>query len=453
MRTDTLLVVALLVQPARAQWSTTDAEASRWYAIANVSALSQSATTLITATTPLPVMCALVWRLSSGPWGTIALQPMQSGVSAAHLIPLPTQASEVIEFVAFSWLPFGRAIFQSAKYTLAAGSTSLAIAPGSAASVALPTRSGVATVEVSSIGIMRASAALGTSEVLCSAVASAFAVSANPANLVPSAPSTPPHRHSLFRTDATSTMPSASLSGLSSATTYSIGGAFVAADLGVSFTHVASFSTLSAPSTLGTPPPPSASSCGTNLALASLGATISASSSFGGSWAAGSAIDGSISSAWSSAGDGNGAHITVQLPTAALVDSVGFYSRSMSDGTAIISAYDVSADGVLVAPCTVPDTASLHVCALPATQATSWRFDVTASTGGNVGAHSIEIYEACSTGRRLQACIPTSMGEGSGNDDLVIIIAVIGALAGALAVLLFAGWSWRQGRRHGVPKA
>ena len=450
-------------------WTASDTDAARWYSESALAASVSGSSVVITATTPLPVMCALVWRRQGDDWGTVALQPMMmTGASTAHSIVLPQQTTG-IELVAFSWLPFGRAIFRSANYQLGPGSTALTIEAGSTAIVVLPpSGSGGAPLRASSV--TSSSATVGVHSNLCSAVASAYASATDAAALSATSNSS---AHELWRMDVLSMSPQVVLTGMASSTAQTVGGAFVAADLTVTYSQLTTFTTLASSGGSGGGSGSggggsSGSGSGggsgggsgcvkTNLALTSAGATVvSTSSSFGGSWAGASAIDGVAGTAWSSAGDGNGASITVALASSTLVGSVGYHSRSMMDGTAITSAYDVYADGTKVASCSVPDTASVHECALPSqTTATSWRFVVTGSTGGNVGAHAIEIYAPCpSSGRRRlsmhnggmmapsppPACVPsTNRASSEEGDQTTVVAAAVGGGVGALVLALAVG--------------
>jgi hypothetical protein len=102
------------------------------------------------------------------------------------------------------------------------------------------------------------------------------------------------------------------------------------------FSPVATFTTLPAANT---------GPAGANLALSSAGTKVVDFSSI---WANGTpdsdfgvnqAIDGLMTTAWSSNGDGDQAFLTLDLGEIRQLGSVGFRSRSMDDGTSIILAF------------------------------------------------------------------------------------------------------------------
>ena len=120
-----------------------------------------------------------------------------------------------------------------------------------------------------------------------------------------------------------------------------------------------------------------------NLAV---GATVvDVSSEFSEAFAAGNAVDGDLATEWSSRGDGDDAFITIDLGLPVNVTSVGFETRSMSDGTAITETFTVTVDGVTYGPFEVglaPVEFTADVI----------RFDVDTSTGGNTGANEIQVF-------------------------------------------------------------
>lgn len=130
-----------------------------------------------------------------------------------------------------------------------------------------------------------------------------------------------------------------------------------------------------------TPPAPAA---GPDLAAA---ATITGvSSEYSAAFGAANAIDGDLTTEWSSAGDGDDAFLTLDLGTPQAIGSVAFVTRSMTDGSAVTETFTLTADGVAVGtfpagpgPVAVSITAQLL------------RFDVASSTGGNTGAREIVV--------------------------------------------------------------
>ena len=133
---------------------------------------------------------------------------------------------------------------------------------------------------------------------------------------------------------------------------------------------------------------PSTTASRTNL---SLGATvIETSSEFNVDFAGSKAIDGSLSTEWSSMGDGDDAYIVIDLGTPMEITGVGFRTREMSDGTSITNSYTVSVDGAdVIGPfdagigLSVSDFAAVGQVV---------RIDMHTTTGGNTGAVEIEIY-------------------------------------------------------------
>ena len=133
---------------------------------------------------------------------------------------------------------------------------------------------------------------------------------------------------------------------------------------------------------------PSTTASRTNL---SLGATvIETSSEFNVDFAGSKAIDGSLSTEWSSMGDGDDAYIVIDFGTAVEITGVGFRTREMSDGTSITNSYTVSVDG---ADAIGPFDAGIGLFVSDfAAVGQVVRIDMHTTTGGNTGAVEIEIY-------------------------------------------------------------
>jgi len=135
-----------------------------------------------------------------------------------------------------------------------------------------------------------------------------------------------------------------------------------------------------------------------NFLALSNGATITAvSSNFSGAannktWGANSAIDGSAATAWSSAGDGSNAFITIALAQAQHINTLRVWSRSMRDGSAKILSFTVTMDtGEVLGPFNLPDTQKAYDFLIDRTSS-SVRLDVKDSTGGNTGLVEIEAF-------------------------------------------------------------
>lgn len=131
-------------------------------------------------------------------------------------------------------------------------------------------------------------------------------------------------------------------------------------------------------------------SAGDNVAT---GANIvEASSAFSAAFAPERAVDGDLGTEWSSRGDGNGAFIVIDVGEAVTVNAVEFVTRSMADGSAITQAFTVSVDGAApVGPFPASTPAERRSSPIDLTGQV-FRFEVTASTGGNVGAVEIGLY-------------------------------------------------------------
>ncbi len=119
---------------------------------------------------------------------------------------------------------------------------------------------------------------------------------------------------------------------------------------------------------------------------------IDASSAFSSAFAPERAFDGDLHSEWSSQGDGNGACIVIDVARPVSVDTVEFVTRSMADGSAITQTFTVSADGgAPLGPFPAGTPAARHWSAVNVTGRV-FRFEVTTSTGGNVGVVEIGPY-------------------------------------------------------------
>lgn len=144
--------------------------------------------------------------------------------------------------------------------------------------------------------------------------------------------------------------------------------------------------------------PPQEESTVENLLSPELGAQIlGVSSNWNGQPNDGSfgilnAFDGSPNTAWSSNADGNDAWVEIQLAQRSRIQQVEFWTRSMSDGTAQIFEFTVTTDsGETYGPFTLPDPDQPYVFEVEF-EAETLRFDVTDSSGGNVGAVEIAVY-------------------------------------------------------------
>ena len=123
----------------------------------------------------------------------------------------------------------------------------------------------------------------------------------------------------------------------------------------------------------------------------SLDATdVETSSDFSAGFAGANAIDGSLSTEWSSRGDGDDAYIVIDLGVPMEITGIGFRTREMSDGTSITNSYTVSVDG---GETLGPFEAGIGLVVSDFTATGQvLRIEMNTTTGGNTGAVEIEIY-------------------------------------------------------------
>lgn len=138
---------------------------------------------------------------------------------------------------------------------------------------------------------------------------------------------------------------------------------------------------------------------GTNVATLAQGARIRAvSSEFGEAWGASRAIDGEVTTAWSSRGDGDDAFITVELPTAVEVSGFGLWTRTMGSSAQIITFQVTTLAGQVFGPFEVPDASMLYTFPAVAVDRT-FTFEVLSSSGGNTGAIEVAVFVSGESGR------------------------------------------------------
>lgn len=129
---------------------------------------------------------------------------------------------------------------------------------------------------------------------------------------------------------------------------------------------------------------------GPNLALdAAIG---DVSSEFSSGFAAINAIDGDLSTEWSSAGDGDDSSITLDFGEPTRIGALAFLTRTMTDGTATTTTFTVTTEtGESFGPFEAGNPADRRVAEVDIT-ATTLTFAVESSTGGNTGAIEVEVY-------------------------------------------------------------
>jgi hypothetical protein len=136
---------------------------------------------------------------------------------------------------------------------------------------------------------------------------------------------------------------------------------------------------------------------GRNVALASAGARVKAvSSHYGGgdmnsAYGANKAIDGNVSTEWSSNGDGDKAWIEIDLGKEYRLTAIGFRTRTMGTSAQIERFQVITDKGEKLGPFELPDAQAVYYFPVTAT-ARALRFEVMKSSGGNTGAVEIEVY-------------------------------------------------------------
>jgi hypothetical protein len=131
-------------------------------------------------------------------------------------------------------------------------------------------------------------------------------------------------------------------------------------------------------------------SLGRNVAIGAK--VVAVSSQFSNDFRAANAVDGNLSTEWSSAGDGDRAFITVDLGKATVVTGVAFLTREMSDGSAITRTFAVVVDGdKRYGPFPAGNRLNPRTAAVSFT-GRRLRFEVVKSTGGNTGAAEIQVF-------------------------------------------------------------
>lgn len=142
--------------------------------------------------------------------------------------------------------------------------------------------------------------------------------------------------------------------------------------------------------TFETTPSKAAAAAGRDIAVGAK--VVSVSSQYGAGYGAANAVDGSLSTEWSSTGDGDRAFVTIDLGAERKIAGVGFLTREMSDGSAIAKTFAVVVDG---GKRYGPFRAGTRLD--PRTAPVSFtgrrlRFEVVTSTGGNTGAAEIQVF-------------------------------------------------------------
>jgi hypothetical protein len=143
---------------------------------------------------------------------------------------------------------------------------------------------------------------------------------------------------------------------------------------------------------------PASNEINANLLSPENGATaVEVSSNFGnqpndGRWGILNAFDGNPATEWSTNGDGDDAYFIVDLGRKHQVDMIEYWTRAMSDGTAITESFTLTIDsGETFGPFEPESYSSLTTFEVDF-ETTTLRFDVESSTGGNTGIIDIAAF-------------------------------------------------------------
>ncbi|MEQ8842318.1 MAG: discoidin domain-containing protein [Acidimicrobiales bacterium] len=131
---------------------------------------------------------------------------------------------------------------------------------------------------------------------------------------------------------------------------------------------------------------------GRNLSLDAT--VVDVSSEFGESFAAEAAIDGDLSTEWSTEGDGDEAFIEFDLGDTHEIAGVEFVTRTMADDSATTSMFTVMVDDETFGPFDAATVRTSRFVPLSDGTVTGQmvRFEVDSSSGGNTGAVEIRIF-------------------------------------------------------------
>jgi hypothetical protein len=125
--------------------------------------------------------------------------------------------------------------------------------------------------------------------------------------------------------------------------------------------------------------------------LAEGAAVLEVSSEFSESWAGTNAVDGDLLTEWSTAGDGDDAFITIDLGSAREAAGFQFLTRSMADGTATATTYQVIVDGDAAFGPFPSGNPAAPGFGEAAVTGQVFRFEIVTSTGGNTGAVEVRV--------------------------------------------------------------
>lgn len=120
---------------------------------------------------------------------------------------------------------------------------------------------------------------------------------------------------------------------------------------------------------------------------------VEVSSEFSDAFGADNAIDGDLTTEWSTVGDGDDASMTLDLGVPVEVSGFEFLTRSMTDGSATSDTFTVTVDGgEKLGPFPAGNPADPQAANVVVTGQV-FTFEVEASSGGNTGAVEIRVLE------------------------------------------------------------
>ncbi|MGM0421253.1 MAG: discoidin domain-containing protein [Bacillota bacterium] len=134
-----------------------------------------------------------------------------------------------------------------------------------------------------------------------------------------------------------------------------------------------------------------------NWASQEAGAEVKAvSSNFGqdpeGAFGSVNAIDNDPGTEWSSQGEGNQAWIEIELPTEIEITGFGFWTRTMGETGQIFKVRMLTGTGEVIGEFDIPSADQLYNFQVSPVTASTVRFEVVESSGGNTGARQIKVY-------------------------------------------------------------
>ena len=381
-----------------------------FFSVSEPTLVEESGGVRLKLTTPLPVLCAVHYISKNEDltqeWNVQTMD--MTAPAKIHSVELPRLDDDSVEYkIALTAFLAGpsRAVLVSSTYSANISTTPLTLLVDDPMGAASPSVSDcMYDLEVSETSVGSASLKLSDSLPLPAVYSLAY-------GLESAASFTDISRES--STTAINSL-SLSLEGLEAETRYSVEGCFLDTVREICCTPPVSLTTQASVEEYN-------SCLGLNIALIAKGATIfEVSSNWSnqnndGSFGANNAIDGNPSSEWSSNADGDGAFITIKLPSLQRIGGVGVWSRTMGTSSEIktfqLTLINFDDYGSLNAggtgapyyrePLELKDTTQLYTFDITDTYGREEgdipmvdmiRLDVLASTDFNTGLRSFEVY-------------------------------------------------------------